>query len=407
MNDFNIDKIREDFPILKQKINGKPLIYLDNAATTQKPQSVIDAISDYYKNYNANVHRGLHHLSELATDAYETARQKSADFINARDAREIVFVRGTTEAINLVAHSFLGPNLKENDEVLITHLEHHSNIVPWQLLCKSRGAILKVVPMDNNGELDLKDFDKLFSKKTKMFALGHISNALGTINPIKALIDTAHAHDVPVLIDGAQGAPHVPIDVIDLDCDFYAFSGHKMYGPTGIGVLYAKAEYLEKMIPYQGGGEMIKQVTFDSTVYNDIPHKFEAGTPNIVGAIGFASAIDYLSQFDRNAMLNYETNLLNYAIEKIKTIDNIKLYSQAKARAGALSFILNDVHAHDVGTILNTSGVAVRSGHHCAMPAMNFFNVPAMTRASFGIYNTRGEVDNFITALSAVREVFV
>lgn len=403
---FDVASLRRDFPALAQEVHGHPLVYFDNAATTQKPQAVIDTLVHYYAHDNANVHRGLHELSERATQQYEDARIKAQHFINAKEARECVFVRGTTEAINLVAQSFVAPSINPGDEILITEMEHHSNIVPWQLLCEQTQAELKVVPINDQGELILEKFAELLSSKTKILAVGHISNALGTINPIKKMIQMAHDYGIPVVIDGAQAAPHTAIDVQDLDCDFYAFSGHKMYGPTGIGVLYAKAELLEQMRPWQGGGEMIIKVSFTGTEYNVIPHKFEAGTPNIAGAIGLGAAIDYLTQFDIDEIQAYEKELLNYATHAIEQVKDVHLIGTAVNKASIISFTMGKIHPHDIGSILNDAGVAIRSGHHCAMPVMAHFSVAATARASLAFYNTRAEVDRFITALAEVHEVF-
>ncbi|MEE9451815.1 MAG: cysteine desulfurase [Gammaproteobacteria bacterium] len=403
---LNIAAIRQDFPALNQQVNGHPLVYFDNAATTQKPQAVIDALMHYYSHDNANVHRGLHELSERATKQYEAARCKVQQFINAPSEHECIFLRGTTEAVNLVAQSYVLPRLKAGDEVLITEMEHHSNIVPWQMICEKAAAVLKVVPINDRGELILSEFEALLNKKTKFFSVGHISNALGTINPIKKMIQMAHAQQVPVFIDGAQAAPHTKIDVQDLDCDFYAFSGHKMYGPTGIGVLYGKAELLEAMQPYQGGGEMITRVSFSGTQYNVIPHKFEAGTPNIAGVIGLSAAIDYLNQFDMSQVAAYEKQLLSYATEAIQSVKDIRLIGTAADKASILSFTMGKVHPHDIGSIVNDLGVAIRSGHHCAMPVMDHFKVAATARGSFAFYNTREEIDIFTAALGKVHEVF-
>lgn len=403
---FDINAVGQAFPALQQQVNGHPLIYFDNAATTQKPQAVIDAINHYYCFDNANVHRGVHELSERATAQYEKARIKVQQFIHAHEARECIFVRGTTEAINLVAHSFVAPRLKAGDEILITEMEHHSNIVPWQLTCERAGAHLKVVPMTDKGELRLDQFSQMLTPKTKFFALGHISNALGTIQPIKKMIEIAHQYDVPVLIDGAQAPLHADIDVVDLDCDFYAFSGHKMLGPTGIGVLYGKAKWLESMIPYQGGGEMITRVRFSGSEYHVIPHKFEAGTPNIAGVIGLAAAIDYISKFDLAQTSQYEAELLRYATDAMQQIDGINLIGCADDKVSIISFTLDAAHAHDVATILNHQGIAIRSGHHCAMPIMDHYGIAATSRASLCFYNTKAEIDAFIHALAGVREVF-
>ena len=403
---FNVEKIRQDFPALHQSVHGKPLAYLDNAATSQKPEKVIKSIDDYYRRYNSNVHRGIHHLSEKATKAYEDARETVRRFINAKETREIVFVRGTTEAINLVAQTYGRANLQAGDEIILSEMEHHSNIVPWQMLQDQLGVIIKVIPMNDKGELLLEKYNKLFSQRTKLVCLIHASNALGTVNPIKTMIATAKQHNVPVLIDGAQATPHFDIDVQALDCDFYAFSGHKMYGPTGIGALYAKAELLETMPPYQGGGEMIKMVSFDRTVYNEIPHKFEAGTPNIAGAIGLAAAIDYLDDISLKNIANYEQDLLNYASTALSSIQGLRIIGTAEDKTSIVSFLLENIHAHDIGTILDRQGIAVRSGHHCAMPVMQHFNVPATTRASFAFYNTREEINRLVTAIEHVKKVF-
>ena len=399
------DEIRQDFPILHQMINDKPLIYLDNAATTQKPTAVIDAISNYYLKDNANVHRGIHTLSERATQQFEDARTKVQHFIHAQSRNEIVFCRSTTEAINMVAQSFVAPRLLEDDEIILTSLEHHSNIVPWQLVCGQVGAKLKVLPIDDRGELQIDLLDALFTSKTKFLAVSHISNALGTINPIKKIIDMAHSHNVPVLVDGAQALPHQRVNMKELDCEFYAFSGHKMYAPTGIGVLYGKSAYLEDMNPYQGGGEMISQVSFELTEYNSIPYKFEAGTPNIAGAIALGSAIDYLANLGMENINAYQKQLIDYALQHIQHIPGLTLVGTSDHRASILSFVLDKVHAHDVGTVLNSMGIAVRSGHHCAMPVMAHFMVPATTRISLSFYNNKKEIDTFISALEQVKKV--
>lgn len=403
---FNIEKIRKDFPILQQTVHDKPLVYLDNAATTQKPKQVIDAIVEYYQEYNSNVHRGVHALSQRATLMYEAAREKAKAFINAKNSKEIIFTRGTTESINLVAQSYARNFLKEGDEIIISEMEHHSNIVPWQLLRDQVGVVIKILPINNNGELILDEYEKLFTPKTKLVALTHISNALGTINPIKQMITTAHQHEALVLIDGAQAAPHQKIDVQDLDCDFYALSGHKMYGPTGIGLLYAKEYLLEKMPPYHGGGEMIKMVSFDKTIYNELPHKFEAGTPNIAGVAGFAAAIDYLQQLDLDTIANYEDELLTYATQQALVFPGLKLIGTARQKTSILSFTLDFAHAHDIGTILDRDGVAIRSGHHCAMPVMEHFGLAATTRASIAFYNTTEEIDALFNGLEKVKEIF-
>ncbi len=405
-NAYDIVAIRRDFPILQQTINGKPLVYLDTAASAQKPRAVIDAVNHFYSYDYANVHRGLHTLSERATAAYESSREVVRAHINAKSTAEIIFVRGTTEAINLVAQSYGRSQLQAGDEILITALEHHSNIVPWQLICKEKGAFLKVIPMTITGELDLATLDALLTERVKLVAIGHISNALGTINPIKTIINKAHACDIPVLIDGAQAIPHAQIDVQALDCDFYAFSGHKAYGPTGIGVLYGKEALLERMPPYQGGGDMILKVTFTETTFNELPCKFEAGTPNIAGAVGLSSALKYLKQIGLKQIAEHEHDLLMYATSQLQEIPKLRLIGTAAEKASVVSFIFEDVHAHDVGTILNVAGVAVRSGHHCAMPVMAFYEVPATVRASIGLYSTREDIDALVNGLNRVREVF-
>lgn len=403
---FDVKKYRKDFPVLQLKVHGKPLVYLDNAATTQKPQPVIDAIHRYYSTENANIHRGIYYLSEQATDAYEVARAKVRKFINAVFTQEIVFVRGTTEAINLVAQSYGRAFVKEGDEIMITAMEHHSNIVPWQILCGEVKAKLQVAPMNDKGELLFSEFEKKLNPKTKLVAIAHVSNALGTINPIKKIIQLAHRQNIPVLVDGAQAVPHLKVDVKDLDCDFYAFSGHKMYGPTGIGVLYGRRDWLERMPPYQGGGDMISSVTFEKTTYNRIPYKFEAGTPHIEGVIGLGAAIDYLTKIGIENITSYESELLQYGTEALSAVPGLRLIGQAKEKAGVLSFVLGDIHAHDVGTILDREGVAIRAGHHCAMPIMDHFGVPATARASLAFYNTEGEIDILVRALHRVLEVF-
>jgi cysteine desulfurase / selenocysteine lyase len=403
---FDVEKIRSDFPILQEKVHGKRLVYLDNAATSQKPQAVIDAIDRYYAEYNSNIHRGLHALSERATQAYEDARGKVRRFINAAEDREIVFVRGTTEAINLVASSYGRARVGAGDEVVITAMEHHSNIVPWQLLCEEKGARLRVAAITDAGELRLDEVERLIGPKTKLVALAHVSNALGTVNPVDAVVEMAHRRNVPVLVDGAQAVPHLPVDVRALNCDFYAFSAHKVYGPTGVGVLYGKAALLETMPPYQGGGDMIASVTFEKTTYNRIPYKFEAGTPNIAAGIGFGAAIDYLDGIGFAAMSAYESELLGYATAAVSKVPGLRIIGTASEKAGVLSFVLEDVHPHDIGTILDQEGVAIRTGHHCAQPVMDRFGIPATARASFACYNTRDEVDALVAALGKVREVF-
>lgn len=403
-NDFL--KYRQDFPILSEKINGYPLVYFDNAATTQRPLSVIEAIDNFYRHHNANVHRAVHTLGEYATEAFEAARENVRQFIHADSVKEIIFTKGTTEAINLVAQSYARPRLKPGDEVLITHMEHHANIVPWQMVCEQTGAALRVLPIDEQGTLLIDNIEAYFSDSVKLFALTHISNALGTVNPIKKLISLAHQYHIPVLIDGAQALPHTKIDVVALDCDFYCFSGHKMYGPTGIGVLYGKAALLEAMPPYQGGGEMIRKVTFEKTLYNDIPAKFEAGTPPIAEAVGLSAAVDYLQALNIEKAASYEHELLSYATQKAKALEGLKMIGQAPEKGPILSFVFDGIHAHDIGTILNHYGVAVRTGHHCAMPVMDFFKVPATVRASFSFYNTFEEIDQLFFALEKGKEVF-
>lgn len=403
---LDINAIRTDFPILHQKVNGHDLIYFDNAATTQKPKTVIDAITHYYEHDNSNVHRGVHALSVRATDLYEVARSKIKHFINARSARECIFVRGTTEAINLVAHSYVTPRVLPGDEILITHMEHHSNIVPWQMVCKKTGAKLQVAPITQDGEIILEEFAKKLSDKTKFVAINYVSNALGTINPVKKMIEMAHAHGARVLLDGAQATAHLPVDVQDLNCDFYAFSGHKMYGPTGIGILWGKESLLDSMTPYQGGGEMINYVTFDSTEYAPLPQKFEAGTPNISGAIGLGAAMDYLWSLDLDAIAAYEAELLAYATAGILSMDGFRIIGNARNKVPVISFVHEHIHAHDIGTIMDSKGIALRSGHHCAMPLMDFYGVAATSRISLSFYNTKEEIDKCIEALNRVKEVF-
>lgn len=403
---LDVGKIRKDFPILSRRVRGKPLVYLDNAATSQKPQGVLNAVDEYYREENSNVHRGVHFLSELATQKYEESREKVRRFINAQHAHEIVFVRGTTEAINLVAQSYGGAVLGPGDEVLISAMEHHSGIVPWQIVCERTGARLRVIPMNDRGELLLDDYEKFLTPRTRIVGLVHISNALGTVNPVKKMIAKAHTLDVPVLVDGAQAIPHRPVDVQDLDCDFYAFSGHKMFGPTGIGVLYGKTALFESMPPFQGGGDMIKSVTFEKTIYNDLPYKFEAGTPNIGGAIGLGAAVDYLGGLDRAAVQEHEDELLSAATAALEEFDGLRIVGTAAEKSGVLSFVLEGVHPHDAGTVLDSEGIAVRTGHHCAQPVMDRFGVPATVRASFAFYNTREEVDTLVRGLHKVKEVF-
>ncbi len=390
--------VRADFPALRQQIYGKNLIYFDNGATSQKPQMVLDAINKYYSKNNANIHRGVHHLSQKATDEYENARKLIANFLHASTTEEIIFTKGTTDGINLVASSY-GELLNEGDEILITYMEHHSNIVPWQLLCERKKLILKVIPINKKGELDLVAFEQLLNSKTKLLAITHISNALGTINPIKEITAKAHAVGAVVLIDGAQSVQHIPVDVRDLNCDFFVFSGHKLFGPTGIGVLYGKAALLEKMPPYQGGGDMIAKVTFEKTTYNELPFKFEAGTPHIAGGICLGTAIEYLNQFNMIELANYERDLAEYAQEMLTTFEEVRIIGDAKEKTSVVSFVVKDIHPFDIGTLLDKQGIAVRTGHHCTQPLMDFFQVPGTIRASFAFYNTREEVDIFIAAV--------
>jgi cysteine desulfurase / selenocysteine lyase len=397
---------RADFPALEQCVNGHPLVYLDNAASAQQPASVIDAVVEYQKHDHANVHRGVHTLSHRATEAYEGARDKVVSFINAASRREIVFTKGTTDAINLVSQSFCRPLLEAGQQIVITHLEHHSNIVPWQLLCEQTGAELVVAPIDEKGQVNPDDLVGLLGKRVKMLAIAHVSNALGTVLPIKALIAEAHARDIPVLVDGAQAVPHLPVDVCDLDCDFYAFSGHKMFGPTGTGILYAKEAVLEKMPPYQGGGDMILEVRFDGTSYNELPYKFEAGTPNIAGVVGLGAAIDYLQAIGMNQVAAHEHKLLSYLTSRLESFEGVRLIGTAIEKASVQSFLLDDIHPHDLGTILDHQGVAIRTGHHCAMPVMDHFGIPGTARASLALYNTRDDIDRLVDSLHAVRKIF-
>jgi len=399
---FDVHEIRKDFPILHRLVHNKPLIYFDNAATTQKPKQVIDTITNYYSNLNSNIHRGVHYLSQAATSEFECARNIVKSFINARYDEEIIFTRGATEAINLVAYSYGETNLKEGDEVLITEMEHHSNIVPWQIVCSKTGAKLKVVPFDDNGELILDELEKIISPKTKIVSVVHISNSLGTINPIEYIIRRAHDVGAVVLIDGSQSIQHLPVGVQKLDCDFFVFSGHKIYGPTGIGVLYGKKEILESMPPYQGGGDMILSVTFEKTIYNVLPHKFEAGTPHIEGAIGLGSAIRYVQNIGLDVIFDYETKLLNYASERLKEIPEVKIIGNAKNKASLVSFVVENVHPHDIGTLLDRDGIAIRTGHHCTEPVMRHFGVPATSRASFAFYNTFEEIDQLVLSLKKI-----
>jgi len=403
---FNINRIRRDFPILEREVHGKPLIYFDTAASAQRPLAVINAVDNFYREHNANVHRGVHTLSQEATDLYEGGRRKLAQFINASSEREVIFTRGTTESINLVAQSFLRPKLKSGDEILVTHMEHHSNIVPWQILCQQTGAQLRVVPINQRGELEMDALEGLLSERVKMLAIVQVSNALGTINPVADICRMARRHGIPVLVDGAQAMPHMQVDVQALGCDFFCLSGHKMYGPTGIGALWATESTLDSMPPWQGGGEMIRHVTFEETTWNDLPAKFEAGTPNIAGAVGLGAAVDYLSTLGLHEIAAHEHQVLSYATEKLSEIEGLRIIGTARDKASVISFILGDIHPHDLGTIIDHYGVALRTGHHCAMPVMQFFGVPATARVSFGLYNTQQEVDVFVDALLKVTEMF-
>jgi cysteine desulfurase/selenocysteine lyase len=403
---FDVERLRRDFPILRTSVRGKPLIYLDNAATTQKPQVMIDALRRYYEAQNANIHRGVHYLSELGTKLYEDVRQKAKDFVRADDWREVIFVKGTTEAINLVASTYGRSRVNEGDEIVISGMEHHSNIVPWQMLCGEKNAKLRVIPLNDAGELLLDEYERLLTPTTRLVAVAHVSNALGTVNPLRQIIAMAHAKGIPVLVDGAQAVPHMKVDVRELDCDFYAFSAHKMYGPTGIGILYGKSSFLQDMPPYQGGGDMIKSVTFEKTLFNDLPYKFEAGTPNIADTIAFGATLDYLQSLDWTTLTQYEHDLLTYATEQLTEIRGLKVIGTAREKAGVLSFTLENIHPHDIGTILDQEGIAVRTGHHCAQPVMIRYDVPATVRASFAFYNTREEVDALVRGIHKVVEVF-
>lgn len=404
---FNVDDVRADFPILKRLVNDKPLVYLDNAATSQKPNQVIDAITNYYRHENANIHRGLHFLSELATDAYEGARLKIKEFLNAMSVSEIIFVRGATEGINLLTNS-LGNSgyFKDGDEIIISQMEHHSNIVPWQMLSEKKNLKLRVVPVNDKGEFIFEEFEKLISERTKIVSVVHISNALGTINPVKEIVKKAHEFNIPVLLDGAQAVPHTKVDVQDLDCDFYVFSGHKVFGPTGIGVLYGKTEYMDKLPPFQGGGDMIREVSFEKTTYDDLPQKFEAGTPNIVGGIALGAAIDYLTSFNRDEVDLHERELLNYATNKLSEIEGLKIIGTSEKKTSVVSFIIENIHPYDIGTIIDTDGIAIRTGHHCTMPLIKRFGLPATARASFSIYNKIEEIDKLYDALLKVKRMF-
>ena len=406
MTNFPVEKIRADFPILAEKIRNKPLVYFDNAATCQKPQAVIDSIVHLYSHDYANVHRGVHTLSMRSTDLFEGARTKVKDFINAASEKEIIFVRGATEAINLVAQSYGKANIKAGEEILISGMEHHSNIVPWQIFCQQTGAVLKVTPINLQGELIYAEFEKMLSDETRLVSIVHMSNALGTINPVKKIIAAAHAKGIPVLLDGAQAIPHMTVDVQNLDCDFYVFSGHKLYGPTGVGALYGKQALLEAMPPYQGGGDMIRKVTFAETEYNVLPYKFEAGTPDIAGVIGLGAAINYLNAIGMDEIAAYEAELLAYATEKALQIKGLRIIGEAEHKGAILSFVLDKIHPHDIGTMLDSLGIAIRAGHHCAMPVMDFYKVPATARASFAMYNTKEEIDVLMNGIESLIEVF-
>ena len=405
MDDFDVDRIRQDFPALNQTVHGQPLAYLDNAASAQRPAAVIDAISNYYSKDHANVHRGVHTLSQRATDAYEAARQKVQQFINAASTREIVFTSGTTDSINLLAYA-LEDEIKSGDEIVLSRMEHHSNIVPWQLLCERTGAVLKVVPINERGELELDAYLSLLGPRTRLVTLAHVSNALGTINPVGDIITAAHEHNVPVLLDGAQAVPHASVDMQELDCDYYSFSGHKMFGPTGIGIFYGKEELLEKLPPFKGGGEMILTVSFEKTVYNELPYKFEAGTPNIAGAIGLGVAIDYLQDLGMDRVAAYEANLLDYATQAIAEVPGVRLIGTAAHKASVISFTVDGIHPHDLGTVLDHQGVAIRTGHHCAMPVMEFFGVPGTARASMAFYNYAADIDQLVEGLHVAIKMF-
>ncbi len=405
-NKYDVNKIREDFPILKKKVHDKNLVYLDNAATTQKPTYVIDKVNQYYTTMNANIHRGVHALSQEATEAFEGARIQIKQFINALGKNQVIFTRGTTEAINLVASSYGRTNIKNGEEILISHMEHHSNIVPWQLLCKEKNAKLRVIPINDDGELIFEEFEKMVNKRTKFISIVYVSNSLGTINPVKEIINYAHQFNIPVFVDAAQAVNHIKVDVQDLDCDFLAFSGHKIYGPTGIGVLYGKVELLESMPPYQGGGDMISKVTFDETTFNELPHKFEAGTPDIAGAIGLGAAIEYVNKIGMDKIKEHEHSLLEFATKQIAEVPGLRIIGTAKEKTSVLSFVFENIHPHDIGTFLDFEGVAIRTGHHCTQPLMQRYNIPATSRASFGMYNTKEEVDVLVNGLKKIIEVF-
>ena len=403
---FDAERVRADFPVLQQLVNGKPLVYLDNGATSQKPQAVIDELVRYYSTENANVHRGVHTLSQNATEDYEGARAKVKRLLNAADDHEIIFTRGTTDSINMVAQSYGRQNIGPGDEIIVSNMEHHSNIVPWQMLCEEKGSVLRVVPIDDAGELLMDEYERMLSPRTKLVSITQVSNALGTILPVDQIIDMAHAQGVPVMLDGAQAVPHMAVDVRKLDCDFYAFSGHKIFGPTGIGILYGKAELLDAMPPVQGGGDMIKSVTFEKTIYNDLPYKFEAGTPNIAGAIGLGAALDYVQSVGYEAFGAYEEELLEYGTKALESIGGLRIIGTSPRKAGILSFVIDNIHPHDIGTILDAEGVAIRTGHHCAQPVMQRFQIPATARASLAMYNTKEDIDALVKAIDRVIEVF-
>ena len=398
--------VKEEFPILSKKVNNKPLIYLDNASTTQKPKSVIETIQNYYESTNSNIHRGVHHLSQKATEEYEKSRETIQHFIGADSSKEIIFVRGATEAVNLVANSYVKPLLSEGDNIIISQMEHHANIVPWQIMAKEKGTDIRVIPINNAGELIIEEIDSLIDEKTKFISLNHVSNSLGTINPVRKLIQKAHKNDIRIMIDGAQAVQHMKVNVVELDVDFYCFSGHKMYGPTGIGILYGKKEILDKMEPYQGGGDMIKSVTFEKTIYNDVPHIFEAGTPNIVGAIGLGKAVEFIEDITVEEIEKHELDLLNYATNKINKIEGVQIIGNSKDKASVISFVMEGIHPHDIGTIMDNLGIAIRAGHHCTQPVMDFYEIPATARASFAIYNTKEDVDKLIDGIQKTKEVF-
>ncbi len=403
---FDVEKVRADFPVLQQLVNGNPLVYLDNGATSQKPQAVIDEIVRYYTTENANVHRGVHTLSQNATEDYENARAKLRGLLNAADDHEIIYTSGTTQSINIVAQSYGRQNIGEGDEIIVSNMEHHSNIVPWQMLCEEKGAVLRVVPIDDAGELLIDEYERMLSPRTKLVSITHVSNALGTILPVEQIIELAHAKGVPVLLDGAQAVPHMAVDVRKLDCDFYVFSGHKLFGPTGTGVLYGKAELLDAMPPVQGGGEMIKSVTFEKTIYNDLPYKFEAGTPNIAGAVGLGAAVDYVQSVGYETFAAHEDELLEYGTKALESIGGLRIIGTSPRKAGILSFVIENIHPHDIGTILDAEGIAVRTGHHCAQPVMQRFQIPATARASLAMYNTKEDIDALVRGIDRVIEVF-